>query len=66
MIWHWDYNSWATTSFIFHLTSSLFKCGSMNNPSRVPRYKKPQEVVGFCDFLVKPLPWRGKGVGGKG
>ena len=22
--------------------------------SRVPRYQNSQEVVGFCDFLVKP------------
>ena len=27
--------------------------GSINTPSRVPRYQNPQEVVGFCDFLVK-------------
>ena len=32
----------------------------INSPSRVPRYQKGQEVVGFCDFLVKPLPWRGQ------
>ena len=28
--------------------------------SRVPRYQKGQKVVGFCDFLIKPLPWRGQ------
>ena len=36
------------------------------NSSRVPRYQNPQKVVGFCDFLFKPLSWRGKGVWGKG
>ena len=25
----------------------------INNPSRVPAYQNSQEVVGFCDFLVK-------------
>ena len=40
--------------------------GSINNPSRVPRYQNQLKVGGFCDFQVKPLSWRGKGVWGKG
>ena len=36
----------------------------INNSSRVPRYQNSQEVVGLCNFLVKPLPWRGlRGLG---
>jgi len=33
----------------------------INNISRVPAYLQGQKVVGFCDFLVKPLAndWRG-------
>lgn len=32
----------------------------INNTSRVPAYRNSQEVVGFCDFLVKRLAndWR--------
>ena len=36
----------------------------VKKPSRVPRYQKGLKVVGFCDFQVKPLPWRGhRGLG---
>ena len=27
--------------------------------SRVPAYQNPQIIVGYCDYLFKPLPWRG-------
>ena len=33
-------------------------CGSIRNSSRVPRYQNLLKVGGFCDFQVKPLPWK--------
>ena len=28
--------------------------------SRVPAYQNPQIIVGYCDYLFKPQPWRGQ------
>ena len=30
----------------------------IKNSSRVPAYQNPKEIVGFCDFLFKPLATR--------
>ena len=33
---------------------------AIKHPSRVPAYLQVLKVVGFCDFQVKSLPWRGQ------
>ena len=53
------------------MSTKEYEGGSIRNPSRVPRYQRsssagllPQgrknllKVGGFCDFQVKPLPWK--------
>ena len=52
------------SSLFHHPSSIILPCASRKNSSRVPRYQNPLKVDGFCDFQVKPLPWRGhRGLG---
>ena len=59
-------------SAIFHHPSSLFPppssiilpCASRKKLIACPAIQNPLKVDGFCDFQVKPLPWRGhRGLG---
>jgi len=38
----------------------LYQRAAIKQPSRVPAYLQVLKVVGFCDFQVKSLPWRGQ------
>ena len=38
----------------------LYQRAAIKQPSRVPAYLQVLKVVGFCNFQVKSLPWRGQ------
>ena len=51
---------WLRTENVLPIFNGLLNAPADKRSSRVPRYQNPLKVVGFCDFQVKPLPWRGQ------